>query len=920
MAVLATESILNFLQAKVDKGEHNGPDLIQRYMKYGCNMETQVNVSAGEGEPVDGKRSTYTDGIDTWFSFRIPKGAYDEPHFKDFYIRFPLDVHCEGIGSTGWDWQSRRSRWVAFDFDAISGHAEGVGIEDEELQRVKDAACNLPYVEVRKSTGGAGLHLYVYFEDRVEFDTSNHNEHAAMARAVLGVMSRDAGYPFAGSVDVCGGNMWIWHTKSGGTPGLELVKSATAEFTSEELPSNWRDHQAVVTRSSRKLRLPDIGDAELDPFDQLASAHRQVMLDQKHKDMMDEISAAGFACNWISDHWLLQTHTCGFKHIFENHKERFEIKGVFDTNSRGGDPLEANCFAFPLDNGAWKIVRFGAGTNEHPTWQQDGAGWTTCFFNVSANLDTAARSLGGRPLEKGGYEFDSLNEALEVARMLHPEGEFVADAALANRKAVVRKSKDGNIAVEMPKNGSNEQRPEGDWTDTNKKSVWTQLLPVAAEPTIGQNERTDYDKLIRCMTTEDGQQSGWAMHRKTGGWLRKTASSIKMYLQYLGHAKAEAEEVMGLYEHHPWTIVTRPFEPEYLSNRRWNVDAPQYRFDPAPRIDAGTDENQGEDSQHPHWDLIFDHVGDDLTKYLRELDWAKTYGVRTGADYLRAIFASILREPFEPTPYLFLFGPENSGKSILHEAFELLVTKGVVKADRALTSQSNFNGELANAIMCVVEETDVAKSPGAHSKIKDFVTSRRVSIRRMRTDSYMIDNMTHWIQCANDIANCPVFDGDTRITMIFVDELPEGAEIPKSLLMQKLEEEAPHLMRTLLDMTLPPPSGRLRIPIVSTQYKQHAEDKNRSSLLEFIKECVHPIPGELLPFAEFYERFIEWLPNEEKGAWSRQRVSKELPTKFATGRGTANKTFITNSSFVLKEASEPACYVLDGKIKRETNG
>jgi chaperonin GroEL (HSP60 family) len=43
---------------------------------------------------------------------------------------------------------------------------------------------------------------------------------------------------------------------------------------------------------------------------------------------------------------------------------------------------------------------------------------------------------------------------------------------------------------------------------------------------------------------------------------------------------------------------------------------------------------------------------------------------------------------------LFFFGPENSGKSIFHEAFNELVTTGVVMADRALTNQSDFNGEL----------------------------------------------------------------------------------------------------------------------------------------------------------------------------------------------------------------------------------
>lgn len=177
-------------------------------------------------------------------------------------------------------------------------------------------------------------------------------------------------------------------------------------------------------------------------------------------------------------------------------------------------------------------------------------------------------------------------------------------------------------------------------------------------------------------------------------------------------------------------------------------------------------------------------------------------------DYLRAIFASILREPYTRTPYLFLFGPENSGKSIIHEAFSLLVTRGVVKADRSLTNQSDFNSELDGAILCVVEEKNISKASGALEKIKDAVTSPKLSIRKMRTDSFMADNMTHWIQCTQKQEMVPIFEGDTRITMMYVPK--PDADIPKQFLMDRMEEEAPAFMRTLMDMELPPLMGRLR--------------------------------------------------------------------------------------------------------------
>src|SRR5689334_19535194 len=56
-----SQAIISFLSAR--KAAHNGPDLLERYLQYAGFMETQVNVSAGKGWPVDGKKSTYTDGL-----------------------------------------------------------------------------------------------------------------------------------------------------------------------------------------------------------------------------------------------------------------------------------------------------------------------------------------------------------------------------------------------------------------------------------------------------------------------------------------------------------------------------------------------------------------------------------------------------------------------------------------------------------------------------------------------------------------------------------------------------------------------------------------------------------------------------------------------------------------------------------------
>ena len=361
-----------------------------------------------------------------------------------------------------------------------------------------------------------------------------------------------------------------------------------------------------------------------------------------------------------------------------------------------------------------------------------------------------------------------------------------------------------------------------------------------------------------------------------------------------------------------WELVNLPFQAEYPGNRRWNCGAAQYRFQPAELIDD-------EVPHHRHWDKVLQHVGQDLTPALRKLTWAERANIKTGADYLLAWTACLLRDPFEPLPYLFLFGPENSGKSILHEAISLLITSGVVFADRALTSKNDFNGELANAVLCVVEEKNISLAgAAAHNRIKEWVTGRTISIRKMKTDSYSQPNTTHWIQCANRQDACPIFPGDTRITMAYVPDLVH--EIPKKILLGKLEEEAPDFMQTIMDVQLPPVAGRLRVPVVTTDHKQQAERLARNALEEFLAEHCHEVPGSKVLFAEFHEAFHKRLPSEQRHQWSKIKTSRTLPTRFPVGAGKANKKYIGNLAWGLpgKVPSDTQRYIVDdGKLRLE---
>jgi len=871
----ASEAFHAFLRARKTAAN---TDLVARWS---TEMETQLNVAVGDGEPVAGKRTTWSDGINEWFNIRIPKNAATDPTWNDYELRFPLDLHAEGIGMTGWRWTTKRSCWCGFDFDAITNHAKGIGIDDDQLERVKQAACALPYVEVRKSTGGGGIHLYVYFADD-GIPTENHTEHAALARCILGMMSGDTGFDFASQIDACGHVMWIWHRKM--TPenqGLAILKPAEKHLALADLPHNWRDHIEVVKRRRNKVRINQIAEDDQDPFEALTSSRKITPLDDSHKAQIEALMRSGYTTLWIADHHLLQSHTKAIQDLLESPEgKELKLTGIFKTLSEGKDPGTPNCFLFPLPEGAWRVYRFSPGINEADTWTQDGQGWTTCYFNRCLDLKTACTLFGGIEKEEGGYIFSSAEDAIKAARSLGQELQI--DAALAaDRKVTLKSHKDGRLIVEIERKKTDPSLPGWD----EKRTKYVRIFTTKAGPE-NEDDFTEYDGIIRALETAAIEHAGWVA-KKSKEWVRQPGGNIKMLLQSLGNPKTIAEEIMGTSIGRGWRLVNLPFREEYPGGRQWNIDAPQFRFQPA-------DLSDDEAPRHPHWDLILDHIGLELTPALRDLTWAAEDNIRTGADYLRRWIACSFRDPFEPAPYLFMFGPENSGKSIFYEALQLLVTKGVVKADRPLTGRDGFNGELAGAIICAVEEVDISKCPGAHARIKEWVTGRTLSIRKMRHDSFEQPNMTHWVHTANFRQNCPIFPGDTRITMIYVPDLLPDQEIAKPTLLLKLEEEAAHFMHTLMSLDLPPSRGRLRLPVVTTTSKLNAEELNRTALERFIETYCERAPEQHTLFGDFYDRFQQWLPVEEKAAWPKNRVSKDLPIRHETIAGTGNKRYVSN--------------------------
>ena len=851
-----TEAIKNFLSHRTHK------DLADLYS---YEMEVQVVVAQDHGERVEGeyrgrKWLGFTDGIHTWKSFRIPWNPMSDPEYRDNPIQFDLAEHAEGIGLTGWNWVKKRSIYVAYDFDALIGHKKG--LSQDELNEITNVVKDIDYVTLRRSTSGSGLHIYIFLDqDKFDEEIKNHNEHAALSRAILSKLCSETGIDLSTKVDAMGGNFWIWHRKMEKTSeGLQLLKEGSQL---SNVPLNWRDHVDVVTKK-RKLIRPILKD---DDFDSLVARGNKISLDDEHIKLIKWLEE-NEAQSWFdTDHHMLIAHT----YDLQRAHEELNLKGLFQTVATGKNQgADHNCFAFPLKNGSWVIRRYSKGVNEAPSWDQDGHGWTVCYYNREPDLDTACRYYGGVEHPNGYYIFREASVATQALSLL---GIYLDLPSLVySRETRVKRNKDGRIVVEVKYEPTDDGGKMAEWVLDGK--YWKRVLRF--KPQFHSNsdlEIGEFDDVVRHLITDTGEDYGWVI-KANEEWHIEPLTHIKLGLKSLGFKGAEVDAITGGNVLRCWTLVNRPFEPEYLGNRQWNRNSPQLKYTPKESI---------ENLHFPTWTMILDHVGEGLNQAVKDCEWCQSVGIQKGSEYLKCWIASMIQYPHEPLPYLFFYGDQNTGKSIFHESLSMLITSGYVNAGTALISNNDYNAELENCILAYVEEKNLTLNKEAYSKIKEWTTSLQLPIHRKHKTPYSISNTTHWVHCSNHINSCPVFSGDSRIVVIHVPKLDKP--IAKRLLLEALEKEAQDFTTEIVNLEIPECNDRLMLPVIETEDKRISQKIQETELDTFLDEECYYYPGSYVTFSEFVSRFHAWLDSSSINYWTKARVSKTLPTHtFPKGR------------------------------------
>lgn len=833
---------------------------------YRPELETQVNIRRDLGvrqvyTSDSGKKWIgFSDDKFTWKPFRIPWKARDKPEYIDYDMKWPLDKYAEGIGCTGWDFINKRSLWVGFDFDSITTHTKG--LPDTDIQKIIKQVQDIPWVTVYSSKSGKGIHLYIFIKNSPI--VNNHTEHAALARSILSLLSGFLSIKFEDKVDCIGQILWIWH-KDAKSNGLKLIKKG--EFLVRP-PGNWKEHIDTVKQGRKKRYIPPKFIDRPKDFDNLDFRSTRSSLDATHQSLLSWLATTDKTWWWDSDFNMLVCHT----HDLASAHTALKLRGIFYTRASGKDvPNDQNCFCYPLPSGGWVVRRHHKETKEHKYWFKDPTGWTTCYFNIDPDFDTACRLKGGVKSSSGQYVFVCGWDALKAAELLGFNPDLDVSDEFLNRTGYLKQLKGNELSLRI-------ERQDG---DPISLADWCSIRSPRAWELVGTYNNTKIeletpDSFLRHVI-QGTQEAGWYLFTSTL-WIKESKTNIISALAARGIQRNDTEVLLGQAIYNPWILVKIPFEREYPGGKQWNVGAPQLSVEPTF-------------GDHLTWDKLLGHIGKNLDEAIQDNDWCIKYSITTGADYLLLWIASMIRYPREPLPYLFLYGPQDSGKSTLHEALSLLFKEqiGYIQADTAITSQQGFCGELMGAVLCVIEEINVAKVKRAYDRIKDWTTGKTLTIHPKGKDPFVVPNFTHWIQCANTSTYCPVLPGDTRINIIPVDK-PENI-IPKIKFLADIKNEISSFLYTLMSLEIPDPDSRLRIPCLSSKIKEELQEYHRSPIEVFlIEECIYT-PGTIIRFSDFVEEFLNWLPPADRRSWNTRNISRLLPPQYPRAKYGKSGTF-----------------------------
>ena len=858
------EGMEKFLNYRVKES----PFLIPKWNK---DLESQILVHPGSN-PVEGS-SAWTDGQETWSNHRWPKQAGTKPNYRDQTLAYSLGTHVKRFGSTWWDFKAKKSVAVALDIDLEGEHAESTTtVSQEKLDELIEMLKKLDYLTLVYSSGGGGVHIYSFFDKMDLPDSENHNEHSQVAKALVAKISTDIGYNLRQHMDAVGVVFWMWSCDSPEEhKGYQIIQEQVTFLGEKQLSEYMNIDLAGPNDKIKVSGYSDTGERVINTEE--GGGYKSYDLEPDHTAFLKELEDMGYSFIWQPSHNMAHTHTIAIKKLCDKRaSEGRPLKGIFTTLSGGTDKTKPNCYITPRPGGVFQVKRFGTGTAETPLWNtRDGDTW--CYLNqVTPVLPVLKRFASSYDGAKLVFDPQALEQSVQAFGKTM--GESIKNISTT---ITVLLKKDGTLLAKFKGEGAFEG-----WSST-KEGFQRDLPIVHEEVEFVRSLLDEADQNIRNILTPDHKPYGWAIRTNDMWVIYKTYDPLACRVRQIFGKDAESVHAEMLVN--PWILHHHPFGKEYPGGRLWNNTAPQLSIDPSEKP-----------GPHPHWDLVMDHLGNSLDATVASTAWCQQWGVHTGADYLRAWVAALIRDPFESLPYLFFYGPQNSGKSSFHESIARLFTCGVETVGTALSSGAGYNAEIANAVLGFVEERDLSiVRDTAYSRIKEWIMARTILIHPKGLTPYQQPNTLHMIQLSNRPTACPMEDGDTRITAILVNALSNP--IPRKAMEAALENEKAKFLRTILTLNLPESPTRLRVPMLATEHKHALEEMNQTPFESFCADNLIECDGHTVKFTTFYERYVEYCTLKSTDAERKNHVLQLIRNrgdKYIIGIGTGKQNHIAN--------------------------
>lgn len=713
------------------------------------------------------------------------------------------------IGAYGLNWKTSTVEWIGLDIDAKNnGPIQKEGDKDVLVAALE----KLGYCEIRNSSSGNGLHIYVDLQNpipSVDSERGYASYRNALATHIESEL-RANGYTHFPVFDRVGSILYMW--KENAKPdAYKLLRPALRRF------------DGVLTAETKAKPVGGPG-WPVSPEDGIMKGWSKLQYDffdylAKHDPSFTPFPSEGIVCH---------AHTS----IVDQAVRDIGIPGLWSTNTPASDPSHHNCYITVLSNSnVMRVWRAGNGEAA-----ETGA-WTTVNGRTVAILNGVARTklcvlTGLRANDKKERARAPIDKSI-LTQLNIPYSEQWTNV-------------EANIQVNTSKvkfivKGKVDPQPGWSIGATQMHYILDidDALHSRKMEETGNSVRTETDIEVQ-YTRDDSNEMVVYFKNERGEWNHSTNESLlRAYLQERYRlSPVDIKRCLAMkYANDVMLRVEMPCVPfgeyQYENKRYWNVPPTDYAFQKPTdgiqylsRISFIDPNLRHVASRCPGWFALYNHIFANMVipKEIRDY-----YSIETGADYGLLWAAYKIADPLNIVPILVLTGNPETGKTFFADSFRHFYTgRGAYKITNAITS--NYPDWLG---VVVGSSDDLEEyTPVTITRLKNIGSGDRLEVNPKFRRPSLVGGYLSLIMNMKDLSLFPKTDLNDRATHVHVSDIKDSSYEPEFFVAGcrnvsderiharipnvhwTLAQQADAFFQYLCSIKLPVPVRRYALPVV----------------------------------------------------------------------------------------------------------